>query len=64
MAVKLGDKVIWQYRHQIGRKYSSKKTKIGVVVEILRPTHAEPTEAKVHFEGNKNPSKVKIKDLK
>ncbi|MCK4759957.1 MAG: hypothetical protein KAT69_07890 [Candidatus Aminicenantes bacterium] len=65
-----GDKVQWTYIHHLNSKSSVRKTKVGKFIRGItservdggsRITHV--TYGLVHFEGNKNPSRVLISEL-
>ena len=65
--LKSGDIVTWSYRHHLNKKSSFINTKTGVFLRSI-PSRSKPDEwwfpmCLVHFEGNKNPSKVKIEEL-
>lgn len=66
-AMKEGDRIKWTYKHWLNRKSFTWITKKGVVLEITgkkkNVRYVSGTHAKVHFEGNKHPSIIPIKEL-
>jgi len=65
--MKEGDIVEWTYKHWLNRKSYTLITKRGVIKEITGKVKnkryvSRPYE-KVHFDGNKHPSIVPLKEL-
>ena len=65
-----GDKVKWSYLHWLNSKSNVTRTKTGVYLREIATMRIEggmrnstPTHCYVHFEGNKNPSKVLIREV-
>jgi len=64
-----GDKVLWQYDHWVGRGYTSITKKGKFIREVVSKKrspsycHSFVKYCMVHFEGNKNPSKVPIEHV-
>lgn len=65
--MKAGDTVKWTYRHHLNSKSSFLNSKEGILIEITgkikNKRYVSGSYAKVHFEGNKHPSIVPIKEL-
>lgn len=65
--MKEGSRVRWTYKHSLNRKSFTYVTKEGVLLEITgavkNERYVSGTHAKVHFDGNKHPSKVLLKEL-
>lgn len=65
---KKGDRVVWTYRHWLNSKSSTLLQKDGTFIETTgkkkNKRYVSGTHAKVHFDGNKHPSVVPIKELK
>ena len=66
--MKAGDRVKWTYKHQLNSKSFTWITKEGTLLEITgsvkNKCYVSGNYAKVHFNGNKYPSKVQIEELK
>lgn len=63
--MKSGDRIIWSYRHSLGRHYSI-VTKHGVYHGKIKHTiryKGNNQMALVHFDGNKRASKVPFAQL-
>ena len=66
-----GDRVTWTYKHTLNRKSSTYITKEGTFITRCKPNANKGLAnmmwntdfAIVHFDGNKNPSKVLIIEL-
>mgnify|MGYP001295633728 CR=1 FL=1 len=76
MNFKKGDKIEWTYEHSLNRKSKTHITKTGIFIRVLDmrklsrarriPQYNSEISsyAIVHFDGNKNPSKVLINELR
>ncbi len=67
---KPGDEIQWTYEHTLNRKSSIMITKTGVFCRYIQSHYKDggmrgikTIFAYVRFEGNKNPSKIKITEL-
>jgi len=58
MTFLIGDRVKWTYRHWLNRKSFTYITKEGTLVGSTTKG-----KVKVHFEGNKYPSRIKLEQL-
>lgn len=62
-----GDRVLWSYKHHLNSRSVTIITKAGTLLEITgkkkSKRYVSGTHAKVHFDGNKHPSTVPIKEL-
>lgn len=65
--IKEGVRVVWKYTHHLNSKSKVIRYKYGVVLEITgkvkNTRYVSGTHCKVHFDGNKHPSTVPIKEL-
>ena len=70
MKFKKGDRIIWTYQHHLNSKSVTIRVKHGTLIrEIVAKRHdtgmswPEINYALVHFDGNKNLSRVPINEL-
>ena len=68
--IRVGDKVKWSYTHHLNSKSSIVRVKKGVFISFIRSEEVcggsritTSHYGKVHFDGNKNPSRVLVADL-
>lgn len=65
---KVGDRIKWQYNHHLNSKSYFVNVKTGVFIRIIK--HREHWKhhccdiAVVKFDGNKNPSRVPLDELR
>lgn len=65
--ITIGSRVSWTYEHHLNSKSSTWITKRGTVLEFVgekKKRYVSGVFAKVHFDGNKHPSKVRVSELK
>ncbi len=61
---KRGDLVQWSYTHNLNKNSSIRITKVGVFIRNVCHEVGAGQDVVVHFNGNKNPSKVPLKELR
>lgn len=60
-----GDRIKWQYTHHLNSKSTTQRVKKGVYVRQVKDGEFNWTiYALVHFDGNKNPSRVRMDELR
>ena len=60
------DKIEWSYEHHLNSKSSLILTKYGIFIRYIHHRGRDQPFRKmcfVHFEGNKNPSRVRVEDI-
>jgi len=66
--ITIGSRVSWTYEHHLNSKASTWITKHGTLLEFTgekkNVRYVSGKFAKVHFDGNKHPSKVRVSELK
>ncbi|MCK4817434.1 hypothetical protein KA005_16810 [bacterium] len=67
---KPGDKIHWTYRHALNSKSSTLITKYGLFLRYVTSNYKDGGSRGTHtifcyvqFEGNKNPSKIRIDEM-
>lgn len=65
--IKAGTRVQWSYIHSLNSKSKVRRYKSGTVIAITGKVknvrYVSGTHVKVHFDGNKHPSTVPIKEV-
>ena len=71
MKFKKGDRIMWLYKHHLNSKSVTIRVKHGTYIRGITiqrrdggMSWPETKYAYVHFDGNKNPSRVLIRELK
>lgn len=60
--MKPGDRIQWTYKHHLNRRSYVNITKTGTFVRNVNSLFSD-TACMVHFDGNKNLSRVDLKSL-